>query len=297
MTAYTKPDIKGYTNVLIQADIDFLKLQIDINHLTLIANTGLQKLIDDCEAYIAIDSKTTFGYETLKPLLVLYSFTDSLRVLWMKGVSFAVQLSAMNSGDFEYGKVGVTGSNNFKDFELEIFTASQLNLYGVTATLPQHTVGNDIFYKSIELQCKHPDTLTRDKLDGYLRDFQSSLNTNGNFGVLCIGSDDFLGFTETDFPEDDKKFVTAYMASLQKQDVIFTQIFDDTLKYCPRVLGVIIVNTHFTFSPKFGPILNKRVNSVFCIRPNARTKPTEEIYRQAYEVLTVFNPKPSIRTY
>jgi hypothetical protein len=297
MTTYKKPDIKGYTNVLIKADIDFLKLQIDLNSLTLIANTGIQKLIDDCESYVVLDNETDFGYERLKPLLVLYSFTDSLKVLWMKGVSFGVQLSSMNSGDFEYGKLGVTGSNNFKDFELEIFTASQLNLYGVTATLPQHTAGNDIFYKNIELQCKHPDTLTRVKLDGYLRDFQSSLNTNQNFGVLCIGSDDFLGFTETDFPEDDKNFVTAYMATIQKHDVIFTEIFDDTLKYCPRVLGVIIVNTHFTFSPKFGPILNKRVNSVFCIRPNAKTKPTEEIYRQAYEVLTVFNSKPSIRTY
>ena len=56
MTTYTKPDIRGYTNVLIKADIDFLKLQIDINHLTLIENTGLQKLIDDCEAYILLDS-------------------------------------------------------------------------------------------------------------------------------------------------------------------------------------------------------------------------------------------------
>ena len=56
------------------------------------------------------------------------------------------------------------------------------------------------------------------------------------------------------------------------------------------------VNTHFTFNTDMGLTLRKSTNAVFCLRPNARAV-TEEFHRQAYEVISVFNPKPSIRSY
>ena len=49
-----KNDIKFYPITQIQADIDFLKYQIDKRQVRLIKGTGLQKLIHDCEKYILL---------------------------------------------------------------------------------------------------------------------------------------------------------------------------------------------------------------------------------------------------
>lgn len=291
-----KTDIKFYNNVLIQADIDFLKYQIQKRGVTLIHNTGLHKLITEAENYINLPEDSEIYNTTIKPLLVLYSLSDTLRMLWMKRKSFDVQLSAMNSGTFEYGVISNTGEHYFKDFEFEIFTAAYLNEYGVSADLPQHTSGNDLFYKDIEIQCKHPEIFTRDKIDGFLRDFQTSLQNSQKYGVFGIALDDFLAMTDTTFPINYEDFEIAYRKNLLAQDRILSEIFDDTLRFCPRVLGVYIVNTHFTYNDQMGLSLVKTTNSVFCIRPNARNVP-EESHIQAYEILSVFNGKPAIRAY
>jgi len=290
-----KSDIKFYNNVLIQTDIDFLKYQIKKRGVTLIPGTGLQKLIDDCLAYIALPPDSLIYNTTLKPLLVLYSLSDTLRMLWLKRKDFAIQLSAMNSGTYEYGTV-TPGENNFKDFELELFSTAYLNEYGVIADLPQHTAGNDILYKNIEIQCKHPEVFTREKIDRFLRDFQSSLQKNQKYGVLGIGIDDILQFTDNSFPIDYEAFEKAYRRTLLQQDQVLSEIFDDTLRFCPRVLGLFIINTHFTFNTTMGLSLMKTTNSGFCLRPNAKDVP-EETHIQAYEIVSVFNNKPSIRTY
>lgn len=290
-----KSDIKFYSTVLINADIDFLKYQIIKRGVTLIPNTGLQKLIDECETYIALPPNSEIYNTTIKPLLVLYSLSDTLRMLWLKRKDFGIQLSAMNSGTYEYGVI-TPGQNNFKDFELEIFSAAYLNQFGVNVDLPQNTVGNDIMYIDIEIQCKHPEVFTRDKIDRFLRDFQSSLQTKLKYGVLGLGLDDYLAFTDNSFPVDFEGFERAYRTTLRNQDIVMQQIMDSTLPYCPRVLGVYLVNTHFSFNTEMGLSLMKTTNSVFCLRPNARPV-TEEIHRQAYEILSVFNEKPAFRSY
>jgi hypothetical protein len=292
----SKEKITGYSPVLIQADIDFLEFMIKKNNVALIEGTGLKKLIDDCISYLRLDSQSEFGIDTLKPLLVLHSLSDTLRTLWMKRKTFAIQLRAMNTGDFAYGVPSVDEGINFKDFELEIFTAAYLNEFNVEINLPQDTVGNDLMYKDIEIQCKHPLVFNRQKIDGFLREFQSSLQKTQKYGVFGIGVDDFLGFSEKDFPYDDEKIIKAYKQRLYESDHVLTSVFDDTLRFCPRVLGVYLINTHFMHSPKLGPTLTKMTNSVFCLRPNAKDVP-EELHRQAYEILSVFNPKPSIRKY
>lgn len=291
-----KSDIQFYPTTQIEADIDFLKYQIKKRQVTLIANSGLQKLIDDCNSYLALAAGDPIYNTTLQPLLVMYSLSDTLRMLWMKRVDFEVQLRAMNTGDFAYGVTSVGNSINFKDFELEIFSAAYLNEYGVKATLPQHTNGNDLFYKDIEIQCKHPEVLTRQKIDGFLRDFQISLQDSQKYGVFGIGIDDYLQFNETTFPFDFDAYFQAYSQKLREIDVELKLIFDDTMRFCPRVLGVYLINTHFTYNDRMGISLTKTTNSTFCIRPNAREVP-EEIHIQAYEVISVFNTKPSIRTY
>jgi hypothetical protein len=290
-----KSDIKFYSSVLINADLDFLKFQITKRGVKLIPNTGLQKLIEDCEAYISLPADTEIYNSTIKPLLVLYSLSDTLRILWLKKKEFDVQLRAMNSGTYEYG-VLTLGDNNFKDFELEIFSAAYLNQFGVNVDLPQHTAGNDILYNEIEIQCKHPEVFTREKIDRFLRDFQSSLQTNNKYGVLGLGLDDYLAFTDNSFPIDFEAFDRAYRMTLLNQDRVLQEVMDDTLRYCPRVLGVYLVNTHFSYNTEMGLSLMKTTNSVFCLRPSARPI-VEETQRQAYEILTVFNEKPTFRSY
>ena len=266
---FTKDQIVGYNPVLINADIDFLEFSIRKNQVELIEGTGLKKLIDDCKQYIELDSKTDFGIVTLKPLLVLYSLSDTLRILWMKKKKFTIQIRAMNSGSFAYGEISQNDDINFKDFELEIFSASHMVQSGLNVNLPQETEGNDLMCNDIEIQCKHPESFNRQKIDGFLRTFQSSLQSKQKYGILGIGLDDFLGFTESDFPYDDAIILNAYTQKLYSAEAILKEVFDDTLRFCPRVLGVYLINTHFMYSHKLGPTLTKMTNSVFCLRPNA----------------------------
>ena len=291
-----KSDVKFYPSTQIQADIDFLQYQIKKRQVELRPGTGLQKLIEDCEHYLALKENDPVYNTTLKPLLVLYSITDTLRMLWVKRIDFTIQLRAMNTGDTAYGTTSVNNEIYFKDFELELFTTAYLNEYGVNADLPQHTNGNDIFYKDIEIQCKHPEKLTRDKVDGFLRDFQASLQKSQKYGVFGIGVDDYLQFTENSFPFNFDSYMKAYFEKLKEIDKEISFIFDDTLKYCPRVLGVYLVNTHFNYNTQMGLALTKTTNSTFCIRPNAKEVP-EEFHIQAYEIISVFNTKPAIRSY
>lgn len=291
-----KSDVQFYSSVQIQADIDFLKYQIDKRKVVLFENTGLDLLIKESEAYLDLNKGDQIFNTTLKPLLVLYSLSDTLRMLWMKRKGFDIQLRAMNTGDYAYGKIGGERENNFKDFELELFSAAYLNEYQVNADLPQTTEGNDILYKDIEIQCKHPEVFHRQKIDSFLREFQISLQKSQKYGVFGIGIDDYLQFTENTFPFDFESYMEEYFKKLGEIDKELTFIFDDTLKYCPRVLGVFLINTHFTYNEKMGLALSKTTNSTFCIRPKAKEVP-EEIHIQAYEVISVFNTKPSIRTY
>jgi hypothetical protein len=291
-----KSDVKFYSNVLINADIDFLLYQATKRNVTLKPGTGIQKLIDECRHYISLPTEAEILNTTVKPLLVLYTLADTLRMLWMKRKSFGVQLASLNAGTYEYGVKSNEGEHYFKDFEFELFTAAYLNEFGVQAELPQHTAGNDIMYKDIEIQCKHPDGLSRNKIDKFLRAFQSSLNTNNKYGVFGIAVDDYLGFTDEKFPIDYEGFERAYRKVLLEQDKLMQEIFNSTLPFCPRVLGVFIANTHFSFNDKMGLSLMKTTNSVFCIRPKAKEVP-EESHIQAYEVLSVFNNKPAIVSY
>lgn len=291
-----KSDVKFYPTTQIQADIDFLQYQIRKRQVQLIVGTGLQKLIDDSEQYLDLKENDPVYNTTLKPLLILYNLTDTLRMLWMKRIDFTIQLRSMNTGDTSYGVPSSGKEINFKDFELELFSAAYLNEYGVKAVLPQHTTGNDVFYRDIEIQCKHPEVLTRHKIDGFLRDFQTSLQGSQKYGVFGIGVDDYVQFTDNSFPFDFDSYMKAYFEKLREIDKELSFIFDDTLKYCPRVLGVYLVNTHFTYNAQMGLALSKTTNATFCIRPKAKEVP-EEIHIQAYEIISIFNTKPAIRSY
>ena len=294
---FLKNEIHGYSNVLINADIDFIEFMMKLNQVDLIEGKGLDKLIKDCLKYIQFEPEHELLEDDLKPLLILTSLSNTLRTLWLNNHQFGIQLRAMNTGDYEYGKISPEREHFFKDFEFELFSASQMIIYGFDSILPQDTIGNDIFFEDIEIQCKHPDIFHRKKIDGFLREFEKSLKHNNKYGIFGIGTDDFLGFCQENEPSEDKNYMSEFKKQLKLSEDLLNEIFSDTLQYCDRVIGVYLINSHFFHSPKYGPIFNRRTNSVFCIRSKEKMKISESTYRNAYKILSVFNPKPAIIKY
>ncbi|WP_428661903.1 hypothetical protein [Runella sp.] len=290
-----KSDLKYFNNELVSADLDFLKFQIKLCNVHLISGTGLQRLIDECDAYILLPNTTEVNPVILKPVFVLYFLSDALRTLWLNKKEFSVQLRSMNSGDYNFGVI-TPKEQYFKDFEFEIFSAAMLVKKGVQVELPQSTEGNDIVYLDIEIQCKHLEIFTRDKIDSILRDFQKSLIKNNKFGVLGLGMDDYMGFTEDSFPLDYEAHTVAYLKRLNEVEIVMREILDSTLPYCPKVLGVYTLNTHFINNDEIGFVLGSTSNSAFCQRPRARAV-EKEYQRQAYEIISVFNHRPAFRVF
>jgi hypothetical protein len=98
-----------YSATQIKSDLTFLKYAINKNQVQLIANTGLQKIIDDCELYLSLQQVTQ---EQIKPITVLFTLVNSLRKLWLSDIDFTIQLRAMNTGQYEYGNT----DPNFQHF-------------------------------------------------------------------------------------------------------------------------------------------------------------------------------------
>jgi len=65
-----------YSATQIRGDLAFLKYAIKKNQVQLRTNTGLQKLIEDCEHYLSIQE---VRQEEIKPITVLYTLINSLK--------------------------------------------------------------------------------------------------------------------------------------------------------------------------------------------------------------------------
>lgn len=290
-----KKEIIPYNQILVEADRDFIQLQIELNDIELIKDSGLHSLLSQVQRYLDLPDYTEISIEIIKPVMVLNILSDILRELWVNNITFQNQLKAMNSGEFQYGRPSPTGKNNYKDFEFELFSASMLIKNKLNTLLPQKTDGNDIICEEIEIQCKHPNTISRNKVDKYLRAFQSSLHKNKLYGIFGIGLDDYIGFTEKYESINDEEFVVKRQKQLLDVDKLLIQIFDDTLLYTPRILGIYLVNTHFIFTKQTGLSLVKTANSVYCLREGHSI--AKEILKNGYKILMTFNEKPSIRKF
>jgi len=60
--------------------------------------------------------------------------------------------------------------------------------------LPQHTLGEDLQFRDIDIQCKHPNTLNQ--IENNIRDFTSRLNKSNRYGVFGLAVDDCLNYAE-----------------------------------------------------------------------------------------------------
>jgi len=276
-----------YSTTQIRADITFLKYTIKKNQVQLRAGTGLQKLIDDCEYYLG---QQQVSQEQIKPITVLFTLINSLRKLWLSDVDFAIQLRAMNTGQFEYGNADPDLQHFFKDFEFEIFSASQLIKNQVQIDLPQHTAGEDLEFGDIDIQCKHPNTLNQ--VESNIRDFTIRLNQSNRYGVFGLAVDDCLNFAERLIFQDDNDFETYLQNKLTASEPILESVFRDNLARATRILGLYTTSTYFVLIDGNGLKLVRTTNSVFCFRPDRR-EISDSLYKQAYKVISTFNPHPT----
>lgn len=276
-----------YSATQIKGDLTFLKYAIKKNQVQLFANTGLQKLIDDCELYLGLQQVTQ---EQIKPVTVLFTLVNSLRKLWLSDIDFTIQLKAMNTGQYEYGKADPNLQHFFKDFEFEIFSASQLIKNQIQIDLPQHTAGEDLQFGDIDIQCKHPNTLNQ--VESNIRHFTRRLNQSNRYGVFGLAVDDCLNFAERLIFTDDNDFETYLQNKLTASEPILEGIFRNNLARATRILGLYTTSTYFVLIDGNGLKLVRTTNSVFCFRPDRR-EINDAFYKQAYKVISTFNPHPT----
>lgn len=276
-----------YSATQIKGDLTFLKYAIKKNQVQLIANTGLQKLIDDCELYLGLQQVTQ---EQIKPVTVLFTLVNSLRKLWLSDIDFTIQLRAMNTGQYEYGNADPNLQHFFKDFEFEIFSASQLIKNQIQIDLPQHTAGEDLQFGDIDIQCKHPNTLNQ--VESNIREFTTRLNQSNRYGVFGLAVDDCLNYAERLIFTDNNDFETYLQNKLTASEPILEGIFRDNLARATRILGLYTTSTYFVLIDGNGLKLVRTTNSVFCFRPDRR-EISDAFYKQAYKVISTFNPHPT----
>ncbi len=276
-----------YSATQIQGDLAFLKYAIKKNQVQLRPTTGLQKLIDDCETYLPLKQVKP---EEIKPITVLFTLVNSLKKLWLESVDFTIQLRAMNTGEYEYGNPDPELKHFFKDFEFEIFSASQLIKNKINIDLPQHTIGEDLQFGDIDIQCKHPNTVNQ--IDTNVREFTTRLNQANRYGVFGLAVDDCFSFADRLIFKDDEDFENYMKKKLSDSEAILNGIFTQNLSRATRILGLYTTSTYFVLIDNQGLKLVRTTNSVFCFRPDRR-EITDAFYKQAFRILTTFNPHPT----
>lgn len=276
-----------YYPTQISADLDFLKYVIKKNQVKLISNTGLSKLIEKCEEYITSEY---LDEEHIKSITVLFTIVNALKNLWFSDVDFTIQLRAMNTGDYSYGNPDPDFQQFFKDFEFEIFSASQLLKNAIQIELPQHTIGEDIEAGDIDIQCKHPNTLNQ--LKSYVNDFKTRLNQSNRYGVFGLAVEDCFNYSEKLIFNDEDDFKGYMKNKTENNDSELEKIFTDTLAPATRILGIYTTATYFVYINNIGLRLNRMTNSVFCFRPD-RKEINDSLYKSAYKLISTFNPHPS----
>lgn len=289
-----KKDIIQFNQYMVEADRDFLLMLLGFNKVHLISDQGLFLLLEKIQDYLDLTSDEEITLPIIKPVLILSTLTDTLRELWNSGVNIENQLKAMNTGEFDFGHSSPPNEHYFKDFEFELFTASMLCKAGLSPSLPQVLSGNDVICDGIEIQCKHPNKLNRNKVDKILKKFNSDLIQKVKYGIFGIGLDSVFTTNEDYSTMNESELIQSHQLKLLEEDRILMNCFDDTLPYVPRILGVYTISTHFSLTKITGLSLLKTSNSVFCMRKDYK-RITEDIVRKVYKILSVFNNKPYIR--
>lgn len=277
-----------YSAAQVRADMIFLRYLCKKNQVQLKPGTGLSQLIEECRVFLETDAVSD-----PKPLLVLFSLTSSLRDLWVHDVAFDIQLRAMNQGNYMYGSTDKEHDHFFKDFEFEIFSAAQIVKAGLATTLPQHTVGEDLRVGDIEIQCKHPTT--PNQVEVLMRDFRIRLNNQNKYGVFGLAVEDCFGYPsnrEFESVDEFNEFMNVHNTALEVQ---FKELYEQRLAHSTRILGMYTTASFFLKIKGLGARMLRLSNAVFCFRSD-RKEITDDLMKQAYRLVSVFNERPNWMT-
>ncbi len=284
-----------YTSQQIRADISFLKYQLDRNcKTTLIAGTGISRLIEDCETYL---SDRNIHLDKVRAIHILYTLVRSVKLLWFNDIEFCQQFNSLNSGDYEYGKMSPDGERFYKDFEFEIFAAAMLTRSGLKPILPDHTSGNDIICNDIEIQCKHPNVFSQNNIDKYIQKFHPSLKANGRYGIFAVAVEDSFDFAKLQSATSGTDFERYLEQKRKDGEQILKDVFEKSLVSKGRILGVFLFASYYKINLTSVSDFHfvRDTNSIFCFRPD-RKEIKDDIYKKAYKILNAFNPSPSMLT-
>jgi len=275
-----------YSVKQVEADIAFLEYQCKKNQVALTTGTGIAKLIADCRGSISPNATSVDA----TALSVLFSVTDSLKALWVGNAVFTNQLRAMNTGNFAYGNPDAPLDHNFKDFEFEIFSASQLLKSGIEAGLPQHTTGEDLEVGDLLVQCKHPSTTLQ--VDTLIRAFTNRLYNEGKYGVFGMAVEDCLGYPSAKEFESEQEYNDFMLNHNAKVEQELNELYQRRVASSTSVLGLYTTASFFKKIKGHGARMVRMSNSVFCFRTDRKEIP-DALYKQAYRLVSSFNPSPN----
>lgn len=276
-----------YTLNQIGADLTFLKFIIKKNKISLKGESGLNKLIGECEELFLDNS---INNDKLKTITVLNILVHSLKILWMNDKNFRNQLASMNRGSYQYGQSDTKFEYFFKDFEFELFSASELIRKGLSFDLPQNDDGEDLIFNNFDIQCKHPNTLNQ--IEGLLRAFTYRLNKTKRFGVFGIGVEDCFGFADRLMFESSEDFNEYFTDKSENAEASLIEILQNQLANSTRVIGLYTTASFFVNIDGIGLKMIRLANSVFCFRPD-RKDIKEYIYKEGFKIVSAFNNSPT----
>lgn len=274
-----------YSATSIQDDINFVRGEMEACKIKARPGSGLDDVLENAQAAIL---DTSMSEAVRRRIHALNTLALSLRVLKSKGIVFCHQLNNMRRGTFEYGKA-VREERWYKDFEFELFAAAQLANALDGITLPQNDDGNDIFYKDIEIQCKHPDSNDITRRQTEIAKLNTNLEQSGKYGILGLAIEDMAQFDATgQLLAGHEGFATFLLKKRQEAEQYLSTLLFPFICQHKRIIGV------FTTSSYYGWIapndiqmrLQRDANGVILNHKDT----SDQIREQVAEVIAVFNP-------
>jgi hypothetical protein len=203
--------------------------------------SGLEKLLQQAEAAHAIRTRTPeakMSPEQSLAVQVVWRLANNLQTLLERRIDFDHHLMVMKNGDPIFGQRDDPGKEGFKDFELELYTATNLCTWS-TRSVVLHKPGHPFdvtFSDKLHIDCKHPSS-QGNKVARAITALGKALEPD-LIGAMVVGVEDLLGL-------DRALVVRSYEEVTLLVETKFKPILDERSKgwrtnfeVYPNILGV-----------------------------------------------------------
>jgi len=254
---------------------------------------GLEKSLAEAEAIADAVSKGEKGtdqafVESAKAASVVWNLLETLQPCLEHGLDLNEHLKQMTTGSVDYGTPAGEGGLKpifFKDFEMELFAASQCIKRKMTVKL--NAVANDprgdLLIEPLRLEVKHPDT--PNQLEKLIRKFNGNLRKEGRYGVFVTGLEDAFNLEPNRIFKDEAEWVS-WIGAKGDEVEAFGKTFLRFAATMTRVLAT--VQTWTIWCPIAGALnLHRQSNAILF---DDRMGVPLDAYEVAAEVAAVFNP-------